>query len=174
MLGSITDQKIKPPGPAPKVAPTDEPNADSGFQNALTEPSEYGQGADQAALPPRGPARARALRPRLGKVRVSRTGIVSVRLTCPIRWPAKLAPACKGIARMQGVRRSKRYSIRAGYTRTVKLRLTARRLRKLRRTKRMTLLLSATNADAVWGTRVRVRVTIKRPLVKKKATKRRR
>jgi hypothetical protein len=173
ILGSITDQKIKPPGPAPKVAPSDEPNADGGFQNALLEPDQYSQGQNQAPLPPSGPGRARALRPRLGKVRVSRKGIVSVRLICPIRWSSKLSPGCRGIARMQGVRRSRRYSIRAGWTRTVKLRLTARRLRTLRRRKTMSLLLSATNADAVWGTRVRIRVEIKRPLVKK-AKKRRR
>ena len=103
---------------------------------------------------------------------MSRKGVVSVRLACPIRWPAKLAPACRGIARMQGVRRSRRYSIRAGYTRTVKLRLTARRLRKLRRAKRMTLLVSARNADAIEGTYVRVPVTIKRPLKPKKRRRR--
>ena len=168
VLGSITDQRIVPPGPAPKTGPNDNPDADSGFQNALAEPDQYSQGSDPPPLPPAGPARARALRPRLAKPRVSRRGTVSIRLTCPIRWPAKLAPACIGIARMQGVRRSKRYSIRAGWAKTVKLRLTARRLRRLRRVKRMTLLLSATNRDAVEGTRVRIPVTIQRPPAKKK------
>ena len=168
ILGSITDQKIKRPGPAPKVGPIDERNSDAGFQNALADPTEYSKGADQDPLPPAGPARARALRPRLASSRVSRRGVVSIRLRCPIRWPAKLGPACRGIARMQGVRRSKRYDIRAGYTRTVKLRLTARRLRRLKRTKRMTLLVSALNRDAERGTRVRIPVEIKRPLAKKR------
>ena len=173
VLGAITDQRIRPPGPAPKVAPSDEPNADGGFQNALLEPGEYTEGQNQPPLPPSGPGRARALRPRLGKVRVSRRGVVSVRLTCPIRWSSKLTPGCNGIARMQGVRRSKRYRIRAGWAKTVKLRLTARRLRTLRRKKTMSPLLSATNRDAVWGTRVRIRVEIKRPLARR-AKKRRR
>ena len=168
VLGSITDQRITPPGPAPKTGPNDNPDADSGFQNALAEPDQYNEGSDPPPLPPAGPARARALRPRLGRARVSRRGTVSIRLACPIRWPAKLAPACTGIARMQGVRRSRRYSIRAGWAKTVKLRLTTRRLRRLRRVRRMTLLLSATNRDAVEGTRVRIPVTIKRPPAKKR------
>ena len=96
VLGSITDQRIKPPGPAPKIGPSDNPNADAGFQNALTEPDQYGQGANPGPLPPAGPARARALRPRLGRARVSRKGVVSVRMACAIRWPAKLAPALQG------------------------------------------------------------------------------
>ncbi len=63
VLGSITDQKIKPPGPAPKVAPSDNPNADSGFQNALLEPDQYSKGAEQRPLPPAGPrGRARCAR----------------------------------------------------------------------------------------------------------------
>ena len=166
VLGSITDQRIVPPGPPPKTGPNDNPDADSGFQNAIAQPDQYSEGSDPPPLPPAGPARARAVRPRLGKARVSRRGTVSIRLACPLRWPPKLAPACTGIVRMQGVRRSRRYSIRAGWAKTVKLRLTARRLRTLRRTRRMTLLLSATNRDAVEGTRVRIPVTIKRPLVK--------
>ncbi len=99
--------------------------------------------------------------------------MISIRLACPLRWPAKLGPTCRGVARMQGVRRSKRYIIRGGWTKTVKLRLTARRLRKLKRTKTMTLLVSAANRDAERGVRVRFPVEIKRPLVKK-AKKRRR
>jgi hypothetical protein len=98
--------------------------------------------------------------------------VIAIRLRCPVRWPDKLGPACRGIARMQGVRRSKRYDIRAGYTKTVKLRLTARRLRKLKRTKRMTLLVSALNRDAERGTRVRIPVDIKRPLAKKRSRRR--
>jgi hypothetical protein len=173
VLGSITDQKIKAPGAAPKVGPSDNPNADAGFQNAFLNPGEYSKGQFQEPLPPAGPARARALRPRLVSTRVSRRGVVSIRLACPLRWPSKLGPTCRGIARMQGVRRSKRYTIRGGWRKTVKLRLTARRLRKLKRTKTMTLLVSALNRDAERGTRVRIPVEIKRPVVKK-AKKRRR
>ena len=100
---------------------------------------------------------------------MSRRGVVSIRLRCPIRWPVKLGPACRGIARMQGVRRSKRYDIRAGYTRTVKLRLTARRLRRLQAHQEDdALLVSALNRDAERGTRVRIPVEIKRPLAKKR------
>ena len=168
VLGSITDQRIKRPGPAPDVGPADNQNADAGFQNAITDPAEYSKGAQQDPLPPAGPGRARALRPKLVSSRVSRRGVVSIRLACPIRWSTRLSPGCRGIARMQGVRRSKRYSIRAGYTRTVKLRLTARRLRRLKRTKTMTLLVSALNRDAERGTRVRIPVEIKRPLAKKR------
>jgi hypothetical protein len=104
---------------------------------------------------------------------VSRTGVVSFRLACPFRWSNKLTRGCRGVARMVGARRSKRYTIRAGWRKTVKLRLTARRLRTLKRTKTMTLRVAAINQGAKHGTVVRIPVEIKRPVVKK-AKKRRR
>ena len=91
MLGSITDQKIKAPGPAPKVGPIDEQNADAGFQNALTDPAEYSKGVDQDPLPPAGPARARALRPRLASSagEPPRRGVDPARLPHPLARQAR-------------------------------------------------------------------------------------
>ena len=98
VLGSITDQKIKPPGPAPKVGPSDNPNADFGFQNALREPDQYEQGRPSRTRcrPPGPPARARAAG-RAGQVAGEpKRGVVALRLACPLRWPARLGADLQG------------------------------------------------------------------------------
>ena len=161
VLGAVTDQRITPPGAAPNES-DERTNADYGFQTALREPDQYGKGVVQDPLPPAGPARARAAIVSLAARRAGRRGVVRVRLACPPRWPRGIAAACAGVARMQGMRHGLRYRVSANRARVLRFRLTARRLRKLRRARRLTLVLSATNADAAEGTYSRSELIVRR------------
>ena len=164
MLGALNDGSApKPPGPVQPTGP-DQQNADYGFQTALREPDQYSQGGVQEPLPPAGPARARAARLRLAHTAASRKGVVSVRMTCPARWPGREpAPHCAGAAGLQGVARTLTYDLAPGATTTLRFRLSARQLRSLRRTRTVTLEASAVNTDAADGTRAAVAVVVRRP-----------
>jgi CubicO group peptidase (beta-lactamase class C family) len=168
VLGSITDQKISMPGPTPNGGPQDKPNADYGFQTALQEPGQYKQGLVQDPLPPAGPGRARAALLDGVVLRATRSGRVSVRLRCPARWSPKIKPVCAGVGRLEGGRHAARYRVGAGKTKLLRFRLTARRLRKLNRSKTLALGVSAHNADSLGGVRAKRSVLVKRPKKLKK------
>ena len=102
VLGSITDQRVQVGQEGPGDGPKDKPDSDAGFQNSLSEPDQYSQGANQQPLPPAGPARARAAVLSLARPRASRRGVVSLRVACPPRWLSKMAPVCRGMARVRG------------------------------------------------------------------------
>jgi CubicO group peptidase (beta-lactamase class C family) len=162
VLGSITDQQITPQGPE-RDRPVNPNGSDSGFQNAIAKPNEYSQGANQEPLPPAGPARARAVQLTLVRWNASRRGVILARVHCPPRWPSAMRPGCRGRARLQGARRARRYRIAPGAAKTLRFRLTARRLRALRRSRTADLVLSARNADAAGGALARRRVLVRRP-----------
>lgn len=164
VLGSLTDGSFKgPPGPVQPSGP-DQKNADYGFQTAFGEPDQYSQGAVQDPLPPAGPPRARAARLRLAHPAVSRRGVVTVRMTCPARWPGRdPAPNCTGTARLQGVAKALAYDVAAGSTTLLRFRLSARQLRALKRSRTTTLEASAVNTDAVGGVRAGVPMVVRRP-----------
>ena len=162
VLGAVTDQRIVPPGDAPASPDADERDSDYGFQDALLHPDRYRQGVDQDPLPPAGPARARAPQLGLARRRVSRKGEVVIRLWCPPHWPGRAAAACRGRARITGGRKRRLYRVAPGRNRLVRLRLTRRRLRSLRRRGRLTLVVGARNLDATTGTLTRLSVTVRR------------
>ena len=167
VLGSVTDQRIVPPGPAP-AGPDNRPNADYGFQDSFQEPDQYGKGGVQEPLPPAGPVRARAAILSLATQRAGRRGVVRVRLACPPRWPVGLRAVCTGVARLHGNRRGRRYRATAGTATVLRFRLTDRRMRRLRRSRELTLAITATNADAAEGTFVRAAFAVKRPLARRR------
>ena len=161
VLGAVTDQRIDKPGEARPNGGGDQGNPDEGFQNSLREPDRYNKGAVQEPLPPTGPARARAAQLEFAPARVSRRGLVKVRVRCPLRWPAQMRPGCRGRLTLSGARKKLRYSLSPGKSKLVRFRLTARRMRGLRR-RGGTLILAARNSDAGGGTIARERVTLKR------------
>ena len=131
VLASVADQKVDPAGDGGPNAPgVDRSNADTGFQNAIAEPDRYQQGLSQDPLPPAGPRRARAAQIELARPRASRTGVVLVRLACP---PRGGTGACSGRARLDGARRRLSYSVAPGSARTLRFKLSAGRLRALRK-----------------------------------------
>jgi hypothetical protein len=158
VLASIKDQRIEKPGDAPKSPAADQRESDAGFQNAVFEPDRYSKGFAQDPLPPAGPRRARAPLVALASDRASRRGGVAVRLGCPAR-PAR---ACSGRLRLTGVRKVREYRLDAGTTRVLRLRLTKRRLRSLRRRGALGLELSARNLDAAAGALTRIDVKVRR------------
>jgi CubicO group peptidase (beta-lactamase class C family) len=162
VLAAVTDQRVNAPGDPPRVNDERE-SEDYGFQTALREPDQYSNGFVQDPLPPAGPGRARAAVLELARKLVSRRGIVRVRLSCPPLWPGRTAPGCRGWAKSSGTRRSVRYSVAPGKAKRLRFRLTARRLKALRRRGRMTLDLVARNADTAGGTPSQLRVTVRRP-----------
>ena len=152
VLGAVTDQSLDVPGPATSTDPNAK-SADYGFQSALLEPDEYSKGAVQDPLPAAGPARARAAQLWLAHPRVGRKGDVGVRVRCPA--------ACTGTARLEGAPRPVKYALAAGQARTVRLRLSAKRLRALRRAGAQTLTAVAVSADAAGGTRASAPLAVK-------------
>lgn len=162
VLGSVTDQTITPPGPAP-ATPVDRSNSDAGFQDAIQHPDEYKQGAVQDPLPAAGPARARAAQLRLVVPRASRAGVVTVGLLCPRRWPGQDAASCQGRATLTGARRAVRYRAGRGASALLRFTLTRARLGALRRAGHATLTATAVNRDAAGGTAASIPVTVSRP-----------
>ena len=135
-------------------------NADYGFQTALFEPDRYQQGANPDPLPPAGPRRARAAQLALVRATVGRTGVVAVRVELPAarRAPAA-APAARGwTARASGFA----YSIAAGSSRTLRFKLSARRLRQLRRQGTLELGAVALNRAEGGSTITRRAFTVRR------------
>jgi hypothetical protein len=160
VLASVTDQAVEPGGDGPPAG--GETSGDYGFQNSIQEPDQYGQGADQEPLPPAGPGRARAAQLALARRRANRRGQLVVRLWCPPRWPAPIDAGCRGIATATGARR-RRYAVPAGQAKLIRLRLTKRRLRALRRRGALPVEVTVLNADAAAGTPTRLSTTVRRP-----------
>jgi CubicO group peptidase (beta-lactamase class C family) len=162
VLGAVADQKITPPGPAPKQF-QDSTNKDYGFQTALREPDQYSKGVAQDPLPPAGPYRARASQLRLARKRASRTGLLWIRIACPPRWPGGGPHECRGAARLTGARRPAGYRLQAGNSRVLRFRLSRARLRSLVRHGSASLNVTAVNVDAAGGTPANTDVTVVRP-----------
>jgi CubicO group peptidase (beta-lactamase class C family) len=159
VLASVTDQAIVPPGDAAPTSPgAERTNADYGFQTALFEPDRYQQGANPDPLPPAGPRRARAPQLWLGRARVGKSGRVALRLSCPARGGTG---ACAGRARLDGARRRIAYSLEAGETRTLRFTLSARRLKRLRADRTMTLGAVALNNAEAGSTLARATITVR-------------
>ena len=150
VLGAITDQKIEPPGEAPRTSEERE-DVDYGFQTALREPDQYSKGAVQDPLPPAGPARARAAVFGIAPRRAKKRGVVRVKLACPPQWPAPGVSACTGRAKLEGAK-ARRYEIAPGTSEKIRFRLSKKTRRKLRRRGSLDLAATAKNFDAAGGT----------------------
>jgi hypothetical protein len=162
VLASVTDQKIVPPGPAPKGNP-DRSNADYGFQQAWQHPDEYGQGVHPDPLPAAGPMRARASRAALARPTASRRGVVPVTVACPPQWPAAGPDGCFGSVKLEGSKRAISYSIPPGKRKTVRFTLKAHLARTLARKKALALDLVAVNRDQAGGVVTKTVVTLRSP-----------
>jgi CubicO group peptidase (beta-lactamase class C family) len=162
VLGAVTDQKIVPPGPAPKTT-VDRSNADYGFQNAWQHMDQYQQGLQPDPLPPAGPARARAALLEPARATATARGVVSIRIGCPPRWPAPGTKGCLGTATLEGARRTVAYSLAPGEQRSYRFSLAAKQLRKLRRAGSLALSVVAANRDAGGGTTSGATVQVTRP-----------
>jgi hypothetical protein len=138
-------------------------NADYGFQTSLGQPDQYGKGYQQDPLPPAGPGRARAARLRLAYEHARSDGSVLVRISCPPRWTGTAPRECAGGATLTGARRALGYRLRPGQNALLRFRLTAARLRTLRRAGTADLALVATNRDPGGGTPAHLTVTVLRP-----------
>jgi CubicO group peptidase (beta-lactamase class C family) len=161
VLASVTDQKLVPPGPAPKGT-ADRSNADYGFQNALQHPDEYKQGVVPDPLPPAGPARARAAIVGLARPRATTHGVVSVAIACPPHWPAPGAGGCVGTAKLEGARKAAGYSLAPGERRVSRFTLKPRLQRLLARKGALRLDLVAVDGDSAGGTRTAGSVSVRR------------
>lgn len=166
VLGAVTDQRIDKPGAPLPGGGDNRGNPDEGFQNSLREPDRYKEGGVQSPLPPSGPARARAAQLEFAPARVSRRGFVTVRVFCPVRWPAKMRPGCRGRLTLSGNRKKQLFHVSPGYSKIKRFQLTARRMRALRR-RGGTLILAARTFDDGGGTIARERVKLKRLRVRR-------
>ena len=160
VLGSVTDQKVDPGGDnAPNAPGVDRSNPDAGFQNAIAEPDRYQQGLFADPLPPAGPRRARAAQIALAQARPSRTGVVLVTLACP---PRGGTGACSGRARLDGARKRLSYNVAPGAARTLRFKLSARRLKQLRKAGSLQLGAVALNRAEGGSTVTRRAFTVRR------------
>lgn len=162
ILDSVTDSKPQA-GDSPKVPAAAATDHDYGFQTAFQHPEDYGKGTSQDPLPPAGPGRARAARLRLAHPRAGRSGVVTVRMTCPALQPGRGPAHCLGQGELQGARAPLAYDLAPGATQVLRYRLTAKALRALVRAGRATLTTSATNVDDAGGTTAAIAVTVLRP-----------
>lgn len=170
VLGAIRDTHVERPGPEDVPPTPDDPGDDHGFQTALLEPDQYAKGVVQDPLPPAGPARARAPRFELALDRVSRTGVIVLRMFCPPR-PAR---PCRGRASMPRTRSVRPYEVPAGDSRLVRFTLTSRNLRAARRERVLRLPVTATNEDAAEGVTVTREIAVRAPAAPKRRAKVRR
>ena len=161
VLGAVSDQRVDTGGDAP--ATSRQENADYGFQSGLREPDQYSKGFTQDPLPPAGPGRARAPQLELARDRASRRGDVVVRLWCPTRWLGTVPAGCRGRVSSTGVSKPRRYAVAPGKSKVLRLRLTKRRLRALRRRARMSVAVVAVNDDTTGGTGTRLSTALRRP-----------
>jgi CubicO group peptidase (beta-lactamase class C family) len=161
VLASVTDQKIVPPGPAPRGT-VDRSNADYGFQDAFQHQDQYKQGVEPDPLPPAGPARARAAIIGLARPRASRRGVVSVSVACPPHWPGAGGDGCVGTAKLEGTRKAAGYSLAPGERRVYRVTLKPRLLRSLAGKGSLQLDLVAVDSDSAGGTRSAESVSVRR------------
>ncbi|HEX8742970.1 MAG TPA: serine hydrolase [Thermoleophilaceae bacterium] len=162
VLSAVVDQKVEKPPPA--VGP-EEPEHDYGFQTAIQHPEDYGKGVAifQDPLPPPGPERARAAIALQDETRASRKGTVAIELLCPGNWPGRTGRRCTGVATLGSTRSALPYDIAAGRASTLRFSLTAKALRKLRRTRRATLAVGTLNGAAGGSSPARVNVVVRAP-----------
>ena len=120
VLEAVTDEKVRF---TREYEGEDLPNEDGGFGDALREPDQYQQGTFPAPLPPAGPARARAATLAKRSAAVTKRHKVSITVRCPRRWPGPGAGGCRGVAKLQGARSARRYSIGAGGASKVRFKL---------------------------------------------------
>ncbi len=158
VLASITDTKVEPSGDAPAVGSAAREDSDGGFQNAISHPERYQQGAQQEPLPAAGPERSRALRLRLAHTRVGRRGRVTLRATCP----AKAKAPCKGTATLQSADGPVQYWLERGETMYLRFDLTRAAQRALRRRGGATLEARATNESTGVPTVATLSVAVRR------------
>jgi CubicO group peptidase (beta-lactamase class C family) len=170
VLGSITDQKVEPAGDAKVNA--DKANNDYGFQTSLQQPDQYSKGLEQDPLPAAGPERARAAWLWLAFRRVSRKGGVSVRMSCPARWPGREGKPCAGTATLPGARSPARYDVRPGASGLLRFTLTSAAQKALKRSGTSAVTVTATNADAAGGVVASLEATVAKPLPVKKRRRR--
>jgi CubicO group peptidase (beta-lactamase class C family) len=162
VLGAITDQKVEKPPPA---SGPPEPEHDYGFQTAFQHPEEYGQGLIifRDPLPPAGPERSRAAIALQDETRSGRTGNVAIKMLCPGNWPGRADRTCAGTASLGSATKALPYEIAAGRTQTLTFTLTAKALRKLRKTRRVTLAVATSNAGPGGATPARVSLVVRAP-----------
>src|SRR5688572_12483947 len=110
VLGAVRDTPVKRATGDEPAPVRDEPNPDQGFQHALAEPDQYSKGIEQDPLPPAGPQRARAPRFELALSRISKKGVIVLRVFCP---PRPASP-CNGRAFLPRTRSSRAFSVPAG------------------------------------------------------------
>jgi CubicO group peptidase (beta-lactamase class C family) len=145
LLDSVTDQKVV--YPSVKGGVPDRPDPDYGFGTSLGQPDQFLAPAKPVALPPGGPARARALQLSLARRRATSRGFVVLRATCPPR----ASQTCRGKASLTGARR-RPYAIAPGKS----------SLLALRTKRRGVLTAGAVNigGDAAGGTVTSVQVDV--------------
>lgn len=165
ILASVTDQKVSVPAKPFEAQQTHiDGNNGYGALNAVTEPEQVAQPWLLPALPPAGPGRARALRVRLASARTSRTGVVTLRATCPAYQPALSRPGCAGVVSLAGARSARRFRLAPGATGLLRFTLAKAKQRALRRAGSMAMGVRAITDDATpGGVPASVRVKVKRP-----------
>ncbi len=151
VMRSIKDQKIPRPADADEKPPP-LPEEDYGFQTSFTELDQVRDGEFPPPLPPAGPHRARAVLIGDEPMRASARGTTGLQLSCPARWPGRVALRCRGTASIGGGR-SASYDIPPGATATVPLRLPRASFRRMARAgaRAASLIGRATTADATPG-----------------------
>jgi CubicO group peptidase (beta-lactamase class C family) len=162
LLSAVADREVPKPGPA--VGPA-EPEHDYGFQDSIQNPEDYGKGTVifQDPLPPAGPERARAAIALQDETRASRTGSVAIKLLCPGNWPGRSDRRCTGVSTLTSTRSALPYDIASGRSQTLRFGLTAKALRKLRRSRRATLTIDTLNGARGGGTPGRATLTVRAP-----------
>jgi hypothetical protein len=144
VLGAITDTPVstphKPRDPSrPSHLVQQRPSAGNEVTGGLS-------GVAQPALPPRGPWRARALQLGDGPVRVDRNGRFLVPVRCPPLWFAGDA-GCRGTLTAKHGRSAASFEVAPGDAGSVRLRLTSRALRRVRRHGQLLVALNAVTGD---------------------------
>jgi CubicO group peptidase (beta-lactamase class C family) len=152
VLGSIIDQRYTPPGDAGSVDAAMKSNVDYGFARSLTVPGQIIAPLTVPPLPPRGPARARAVQLPGGLRPLSASGKTAVELACP----AVARLACSGTVRLLTVlgapaSAAAPFTIAPGHATRVALRVTRRVARVVRRRHRDSVLIEARTTDTLGG-----------------------
>ncbi|MGI8460649.1 MAG: serine hydrolase domain-containing protein [Solirubrobacterales bacterium] len=152
ILGSITDDPVTSPGPAPDAEEVSKDDVDRGFFEAGQNPDQYSQGNDPPPLPPAGPGRARAtlIEPRAANL--TRRGRAQVRFRCPPAWPNEIEESCKGTASLSGARKKLDYAIPAGTKRVLRFDLSKGLVKRIKRKGEVKVTAKTRNGDEAGGT----------------------
>jgi len=161
ILGSITDQRVRPEPDPEKARNVSGADGDRGLFTAFREPDQFTEPQDLPPLPPAGPARARATTVAAAKREAPSDHKVALRLGCPPLSPARGADACRGFARA-GKGRKREYRLEPGQAARIVVPLSGRDARRLNRRGRSEILAAARNADAAQGTRSTATVELRR------------